>query len=165
MASKITVNDQSVKKVMGALRSLLLASTTKQTMLNVGDAAIKIIKDRTSNLHKDSDRKTFKRYSKSYAKRKGVARNAVDLVLSKQMMNAMSKKVEKNTAILFFNDSFAEKKAVWNHGGTEDKGGNQIIPPRPFFDIGKVKSEIVVFDLLINQAIKNKQAKVQTELK
>jgi hypothetical protein len=60
----------------------------KTTRVEIAAAAIKHIIERSQS-GKDARNRTFEKYTKAYAKKKGVSRTAVDLTLEDKMLKAM----------------------------------------------------------------------------
>lgn len=164
------VDDASVVRVMEGLRSVLKAGTAKETRKRVGDAAIKIIKERTQEQRVDSKEQHFREYAASYVDYKSwfLGRNIqasnVDLTLTGHMFSALKRKIEGLFDVrLFFDDSvpplqpgsrpgeieaggpLASQKAEAHHLGIGQK-------KRRFFAVGEEPAEIILFEKIIRRA-------------
>lgn len=113
----------------------------RQTRLEIAEAAIDHIIDRTKN-KKNIWNRRFIRYTKEYAKRKGVARGSVDLTFDDKMLNAMKLIQErKNRLKIGYRKSSKENaKAEGNMLGTYGNP-SPVTSPRKF--LGMTKKEIV----------------------
>lgn len=79
------------------------------------DRAVQVIVERTQS-GKDINGKKFTKYSKEYAKTKGVGRGDVDLTLTQDMLEAMrDKNIKKNLVKIQLGDSDVDTKKSFNH--------------------------------------------------
>lgn len=141
------VDDASVLRVMEGLRSVIRGATSKETLENVGTAAIDVVKERTQDSHRDSTEGAFIPYKAGYAARKGVGKTQVDLTLTGQMFASLIRKAEGESSVrLFFDNAFAASKALKHHFGLDG------LPERRFFAVGEEPAEIILFEQLIFQA-------------
>ena len=75
------------------------------------------IRDRTVKHHKDYKGSSFKKYTKAYARRKGVSRSDVDLMGRKagsRMMNSMEAYANDKESVIHFSDQMKNNLAVYN---------------------------------------------------
>ena len=67
----------------------------------------------------------FDKYSRAYAKQKGVSRNQVDMTLSGKMMNSLEAKATRRGIIEIF---FKDKKASYHHNGKGELPARRLLP-------------------------------------
>lgn len=141
------VDDASVLRVIEGLRSVIRGATSKETLENVGTAAIDVVKERTQDSHRDSMEGAFAPYKPGYAASKGVGQTQVDLTLTGQMFNSITRQAQGGNSVrLFFTNAIAEAKAIKHHFGLEG------MPERRFFAVGEEPAEIILFEKLIARA-------------
>lgn len=112
-----------------------------QTRLEIAEAAINHIIDRTKN-KKNIWNRRFIKYTKQYAKRKGVGRTSVDLTFDDKMLNAMKLIQERRSKLKigYRKNSKENAKCEGNMLGTYGKP-SPVTSPRKF--LGMTQKEIV----------------------
>ena len=94
----------------------------------IGREIVKQIQLRTEN-GKDVNGQSFERYSEDWAKKKGVSRDSVDLLLTGSMLGSMQVvRATKNTVTIGFNGQKNNNKA-FNHNEGE------TVPRREFLGL------------------------------
>lgn len=88
---------------------------------------------------KDANGRKFKKYTKEYAKEKGVGVNDVDLTLSSEMLESIKLISERSGKLIigFENGSLENAKADGNIRGTYGKPTEDPSKARPFLGISK----------------------------
>lgn len=106
---------------------------------------------------KDVDNNNFTAYSKEYAAKKGVSRNAVDLILEGDMLNSFEEnKKQKNIVKIKMQDGVETLKA-YNHNIGD------TLPKREFFGF-KDEKDIEDIILQVDQAREQKQAPTESTI-
>lgn len=91
----------------------------------------KIMRERIRETHKGVDGKKLARYSKGYAKQKGVSRGAVDLTVSGDLLDSVTGEWEKSDTIVFFPegshhaDVSNAQLMLWHFSGVGSGEGEQ----------------------------------------
>ena len=132
----------------------------RKLMGDLGDKAIEIIIKRTVGKGIDVKHRPFTPYSKGYKKKRG---QMVNLRLSGQMLNAMSRQVlDGHTVRIYIEDSSRKGQSIdnnflaWVHndGGRSGKGKGFNMPKREFFWIENKRELIKIERLIVEHIMK-----------
>jgi len=110
------------------LKELLGREPTDKEKKEFVDRALQVMVERTQS-GKDIDKRKFTKYSKAYAKAKGVGRGDVNMTLTQHMLESIDgKNIKKNLVKIIVGEGVDTKKA-FNHN-TGD-----TLPERIFFGL------------------------------
>jgi hypothetical protein len=118
----------------------IMFDISDETKLQIGDAIVNQIRQRTQAGKPLGSARKFVKYSDAYAAKKGVGVNDVDLTLTEDMLEAMFvEDIVGDNIVIGFADSDVIPRAFNHHTG-------DTLPKRPFFGIQKnelsrIKSE------------------------
>lgn len=108
---------------------------------------------------KSIDNRNFARYSENYAKKKGVSRDSVDLILEGDMLSSINPETQKNVIKIKMQEGVETLKA-YNHNVGD------TLPKRTFFGVTdkEVKSIIKDVDSLADQKAKDQKESIVLNL-
>lgn len=102
-------------KVLRDIKSKLSNQSVKSRALaKIANLEVALIKDRTQNKGIDYKRRPFAPYSKSYTRAKVKESGHVDLTDTQQMFSALTYRMAKNTANIFFSRREENTKAYFH---------------------------------------------------
>ena len=121
-------------------KKLFKRELTKDQKINFGELVKDTIVSRTLAGFNNQGSEKFVKYSKKYAKDKGVSRTAVDLNLSFNMLGNQEVEVSGDDVVISIDSADAAKA----HG---HQNGSKILPQRSFFglsvkSVGKIVSSL-----------------------
>ena len=102
-------------KVLRDIKSKLSNQSVKSRALaKIANLEVALIKDRTQNKGIDYKRRPFAPYSKSYTRAKVKESGHVDLTDTQQMFSALTYRMARNTANIFFSRREENTKAYFH---------------------------------------------------